>query len=189
MCDPEGETPYEVRENNTITVTIPAAADGGTVVLVASAYEESLVAPELMVAKGMDEKGKTSALPLQLTHIAADGKRSLVDVSYSMDAVEGVTLDDVNKKVTVNNAFSGKEITLTATAQLESGNLSVNFKVKVVEDKNEITLRLHYTRPDGKYDGWNVWAWTESMGGAGYEFHETGENGEKIVTFNLEGRK
>ena len=187
--DPEGTTPYEVSENNTVTVTIPAAADGGTVVLVASAYEESLVAPELMVAKGMDEKGKTSALPLQLTYIAADGKRALVDVAYSMDAVEGVTLDAENKKITVNNAFTGKEITLTATAQLETGSLSTTFKVKVVEDKNEITLRLHYTRPGNDYEGWNVWAWREGQDGASYKFDEDGTNGDKIVTFTLEGRK
>ncbi len=190
--DPEGNTPYAVSKNqneSTVTVTIPAAADGGTVVLVASAYEETLVAPELMVAKGTDEKGKTSALPLQLTYIATDGKRSLVDVSYSMDAVEGVTLDGENKKVTVNNAFAGTEITLTATAQVNTGSLSTTFTVKVVEDKNEITLRLHYTRPGKDYEGWNVWAWKAGQDGARYDFEENGTQGDKIVTFTLEGRK
>lgn len=188
--DPEGNTSFEVSENNTVTVTIPAASDGGTVVLVASAYEETLVAPELTIAKGMDEKGKTSALPLQLTYIASDGKRSSVDVSYSMDTVEGVTLDTENKKITVNNAFTGKEITLTATASLAGdGSISKTFTVKVVEDKNEITLRLHYTRAKKDYEGWNVWAWWEGQNGAGYKFDEDGTQGDKIVTFTLEGRK
>ena len=25
--------------------------------------------------------------------------------------------------------------------------------------QEEITLRIHYHRPDGNYEGWHVWAW------------------------------
>ena len=189
--DTDGKKPYAVSADNTVTITIPAAADGGTVVLTAGTYEDCLIAPEMMIAKGTDEEGKTSALPLQLTYVAEDGKKSLVDVNYSMTAVTGVTLDSENKKITVNNQFDGKEITLTADARTAAGKeLSVTFTVKVVEDKNEITLRLHYTRGDNDYTGWNVWAWPEGKEGAAYEFDaQNGENGEKVLTFTFKGRE
>lgn len=184
-----GAKAYPVAEDNIVKVTIPAAADGGTVVLAAGGYVDSLVAPELTIAKGTDAAGKVSALPAQLTHVAEDGTKTQVDVTYSMEAVEGVTLDGEGCKITVNQAFTGKEITLTATAT-DDPELSVTFTSKVVEDKNEITLRLHYTRSDNDYTDWNVWAWANGMESAGYKFdEELGENGEKVVTFTLEGRK
>lgn len=180
---------YPVDADSKITVTVPAAADGGTVVLTADGFVDTLVAPELTaIAKGTDAAGKTSALPNQLTHVAGDGTKTQVEVSYSMDAAEGVTLDGEGCRITVSQAFADDEITLTATAKGNS-DLSVTFTVKVVEDKNEITLRLHYTRPDGNYDGWNVWAWGNGIKDAGYQFESDGDNGEKVATFNLEGRK
>ena len=182
-----GQT-YTIDSDGTVTVNIPAAADGGTIVLAAGSYADVLVAPELTIAKGTDEAGKVSALPYQLTHVAEDGSKTAVDVTYSMEAVEGVTLDGEGCKITVNQAFDGDEITLKATAA-DNPALSVTFTVKVVEDKNEITLRLHYTREDNDYTGWNVWAWPAGMEGAGYEFDATGENGEKVVTFTLKGRE
>lgn len=184
----ENKTNYPVADGE-ITVTIPAAADGGTAILAAGSFVDTLVAPEFMIAKGTDAAGKVSALPYQLTHVAEDGTRTLVDVSYSMDAAEGVTLDGTGCKITVNQSFAGDQITLTATAK-DDQSLSVTFTAKVVEDKNEITLRLHYTRSANDYTGWNVWAWADGMEGAGYEFdEEPGENGEKVATFTLEGRK
>ena len=179
---------YPVSADSKITITVPAAADGGTAVLTAGGFVDTLVAPELTIAKGTDAAGKVSALPYQLTHVAEDGTKTLMDVSYSMDAAEGVTLDGTGCRITVNAAFTGDEITLTATAK-EDPDLSAVFTAKVVEDKNEITLRLHYTRTDGAYAGWNVWAWGKGMKDAGHEFDSDGENGEKVATFNLEGRK
>ena len=183
-----GKQVYQVAEDSTVTVTIPAAADGGTIVLAAGGYADVLVAPELTIAKGNDVTGKVSALPTQLTHVAEDGSKTSVEVTYSMEAVEGVTLDGEGCKITVNQAFTGNEITLKATATDEP-ELSVTFTVKVVEDKNEITLRLHYTRKNSDYTGWNVWAWADGMEGARYDFDATGENGEKVATFILKGRE
>lgn len=184
----DNKTNYPVADGQ-ITITIPAAADGGTAVLAAGGFVDTLVAPELMIAKGTDAAGKASALPYQLTHVAEDGTKTQVDVTYSMEAVEGVVLDGTACKITVNQAFAGDQITLTATAK-DDQSLSVTFTAKVVEDKNEITLRLHYTRSDSDYTGWNVWAWADEMEGAGYEFdEEPGENGEKVAIFTLEGRK
>ncbi len=47
-----------------------------------------------------------------------------------------------------------------------------------------ITIRLHYNRPDGKYDGWDVWMWPEGGEGAAYEFAEV--DGEMIATAVIE---
>lgn len=49
--------------------------------------------------------------------------------------------------------------------------------VKAAED---LVLKLHYHRPDGVYDGWDVWLWEEGGDGAGYEFVE--EDGEMVAT-------
>lgn len=184
----DNQTTYEVSEKGTVTISIPAAADGGTIVLTAGGYMDTLVAPELTIAKGTDAAGKVSALPDQLTHVSEDGTKTLVDVTYSMEAVEGVTLDGTACKITVNQAFAGDKVTLKATAK-ENQELSVTFTLKVVEDKNEITLRLHYTRPNSDYEGWNVWAWGNGVKDGRHDFDSDGENGEKVATFILEGRK
>ena len=33
-----------------------------------------------------------------------------------------------------------------------------------------VTIRLHYQRTDGKYDGWNVWFWDAGGEGHGTKF-------------------
>ena len=168
-------------ENGKVTVSIPAAADGGTIVLAAGGFEESLEEPELTILKG-----KEFTLPAQLTRVSSDGKKEKVDVTYSMTAVEGVTLDEENGKITVGQAFTGTELTLTATA---ADGLSVTFTAKVREDKNEITLNLHYTRADGDYTGWNVWAWADRLASDSYKFDGEGKDGEKVATLTLKGRE
>ena len=45
---------------------------------------------------------------------------------------------------------------------------------------NGVTIALHYHRPDGAYDGWDVWAWADGQDGAGYEFTEV--DGEFVAT-------
>lgn len=35
---------------------------------------------------------------------------------------------------------------------------------------NEITVKLHYSRPDGDYAGWNAWMWTLTKAGRDYSF-------------------
>ncbi len=169
---------YPVAADNKIEVAIPAAANGGTVVLVADTYKAGLIAPELTIAKG-----KESALPAQLTKLSEDGKKELVDVTYSMTAVEGVTLNDKNKKITIAETFIGKTVELTATA----GSDTVAITIKVVEDKNEITVRLHYNRPDHNYTGWNVWTWGDGSS-AVVQFTSDDEAGGKVAEIKLEGR-
>ena len=171
---------YPVAVDNTIEITIPAAAGGGTVVLAADSYKAGLIDPELTIAKGRE-----SALPVQLTKLSEEGVKTLVDVTYSMASIEGVTLDEKNKKIKIAETFTGKTIELTATA----GSDTITFLVKVVEDKNEITLRLHYNRPDHDYTGWNVWAWGYKEDAEVVQFTSEDEAGGKIAEIKLEGRK
>ncbi len=143
-----------------------------------------LNAPELTIIKG------TSAnLPKKLTKVFDDETTTEVDVTYTMPTeVAGVTLDDENKQITVAKDFAGKTIELIATEK--DGTATITFEIKVVEDKNEITIRLHYNRPDGNYQNWNVWAWTEGtegQDGARYDFKE--ESSEMVATISLNGRK
>ena len=85
-----------------------------------------------------------------------------------------------NKKLMVETSFEASAIELTATT--ERG--VITFSCKVYADDNKITLKIHYHRADGNYEGWNVWGWRTGAGGAGYEFAD--ENNEKIVTIELD---
>ncbi len=49
-----------------------------------------------------------------------------------------------------------------------------------VKAAEELTLKLHYHREDGVYDGWDVWLWEEGGDGGGYAFAE--EDGEMVAT-------
>lgn len=42
------------------------------------------------------------------------------------------------------------------------------------------TLKVHYNRPDGNYEGWDVWLWEYGKDGAGYAFEDT--DGEMVAT-------
>ncbi len=48
---------------------------------------------------------------------------------------------------------------------------------------NGPTLRFHFHRASGEYDGWDVWLWEAGKDGAGYELKE--ENGERIATMQV----
>lgn len=47
-----------------------------------------------------------------------------------------------------------------------------------------VEIKLHYHRPDGEYDGWDVWFWAEGKDGNGYPFAQ--EDGEMVSTFAAE---
>ena len=42
-------------------------------------------------------------------------------------------------------------------------------------------LVVHYHRPDGEYDGWNLWVWPEGGDGAAYPFEVVGDRGRAVV--------
>ena len=49
----------------------------------------------------------------------------------------------------------------------------------------QITVKLHYTRPDGDYTEWNAWMWTLNNGGAACEFTDCGN--DRIATLMVDG--
>lgn len=52
--------------------------------------------------------------------------------------------------------------------------------------KNEITIKVHYNRPDGEYAGWNAWMWTLTKGGRDYPFAAENE-GKQTATMVVDG--
>ncbi|MCI5874250.1 MAG: type I pullulanase [Roseburia sp.] len=52
--------------------------------------------------------------------------------------------------------------------------------VTTVKAAEDLTLKLHYHRADGNYDGWDVWLWEEGGDGNAYAFEE--EDGEMVAT-------
>lgn len=65
---------------------------------------------------------------------------------------------------------SGKNSTVTSKTQTKDASQS-----------QEITVNLHYLRSDDKYDGWNVWFWTDGDGKS-YEFDESNKDDNGVVT-------
>ena len=59
-------------------------------------------------------------------------------------------------------------------------------KENEIVDTNKVTVKLHYSRPDKNYTGWNAWLWSDGMGGAAYDF--VNENGEMVATITVDGR-
>ena len=53
-------------------------------------------------------------------------------------------------------------------------------------NSNQITIKLHYSRADGKYAGWNAWMWGAGQGGTQYDFAE--EAGEQVATMTVDSR-
>ena len=51
--------------------------------------------------------------------------------------------------------------------------------------KNEITVKLHYNRPDDNYSGWNAWMWTLTKGGRDYAFDQT--EADRTATMVVDG--
>nr|WP_297708144.1 type I pullulanase [uncultured Butyrivibrio sp.] len=69
---------------------------------------------------------------------------------------------------------------LILTLELFLGGISASITVRADEG---VTLKLHYHREDGAYDGWDVWLWPEGGEGDGYPFED--ENGEMVATMQV----
>ena len=65
---------------------------------------------------------------------------------------------------------------LVGTSGLTLGALAAN---------EGITIKLHYHRADGKYEGWNLWAWDHAPGKTTIEtpIYFAEEDGEMVATF------
>ena len=47
--------------------------------------------------------------------------------------------------------------------------------VITVRAEEERVIKLHYHRPDGQYDGWNVWFWDDGKDGAAFVLCANGQ--------------
>ena len=54
------------------------------------------------------------------------------------------------------------------------------------EDTNEITVKIHYTRSDNNYYGWNVWMWGQTFHSGQYDL--VNEDGHMTATVKVPGR-
>ena len=105
-----------------------------------------------------------------------------------VDGKAGSTYKDLYNGNTYTVSSNGSiKITIPGAA---SGGTAVIVKTTadgfVKEDKNEITLKLHYKRNDNNYSDWNAWMWADTKGGARYDFEDV--NGEKVATITVDGR-
>ncbi len=53
-------------------------------------------------------------------------------------------------------------------------------------DTNEITVKIHYARPDGSYSGWNAWLWGLTFPSGQYDLKN--EDGHMTATVKVPGR-
>ena len=53
----------------------------------------------------------------------------------------------------------------------------------VAKADDNLYIKLHYNRPDGVYEDWNVWFWAAGADGQAIEFKE--ENGEMVATYTV----
>lgn len=165
-----------VKDSETTVITDPKnirTQDGKSVVYIAG-----LIAPKHNVASN-----KTSALP-QVTLLSENGTETAVDsVVYTIkETNEEISLDADGKKIIVGD-YTG-EIVLAAKATVDGQEYESDITINAVEDTNKITVKLHYERTDGDYDGWNIWGWRVGASGSRYDFEE--EDGEKVATIELE---
>lgn len=77
-------------------------------------------------------------------------------------------------------SFADAVTTTAAVSDTDGAEVSA---VNAVEQAT--TLKIHYNRPDGNYDNWDVWTWgmEGGMDGVGTVFAD--ENGEKVATVTV----
>lgn len=56
----------------------------------------------------------------------------------------------------------------------------------VSADTDSKTVILHYNRPDGDYDGWNIWIWPDGKDGKSVKFTDTDSFG-KVALYSFSG--
>ncbi len=73
---------------------------------------------------------------------------------------------------------------LTAVVLLTTGILADLPGVAVTaKAEGGVTIKLHYNRPDGAYDGWDVWFWEYGKDGGAHAFAE--EDGDMVATLEV----
>ncbi len=138
------------------------------------------------------KKGTAYELPTQLDFVLADGSKTKKDVTYALkNAADSsfVTLSGNTITPLTGTSQTGTELVATANVggMDYTATVTVLFLNENAVDNNTITLKIHYTRADGVYTDWNLWAWSAGMGGQQYNY--VYQNGEYIATVpNIPGR-
>lgn len=131
------------------------------------------------------KKGVTYTLPAQLDFVTADGTKSKKDVTYELKNSADSSFVTLNgNSLTPKTGTSQTGVELIAAANVDgtdyASTVTILFLNENAVDTNTITLKVHYTRADGVYTDWNLWAWSAGMGGKQYDY--VYQNGEYIAT-------
>ncbi|WP_024864680.1 type I pullulanase [Butyrivibrio sp. FCS014] len=86
------------------------------------------------------------------------------------------------KRVKLNNVIA----LLMAVVMAVTMFAGIGMSITVRADEG-VTLKLHYHREDGNYDGWDVWMWPDGGEGEGIPFED--ENGEMVATYSVPAGK
>ena len=121
--------------------------------------------------------GETFALPLSFHKLESDGTSSAVTVADYLDADE----ESVGMAITATEEQIGTEITLTAKTEDEE---AFPVKLLVKEDTGKITVNVHYNRTNAA--DYEAWIWSDTKGGAFYDFAKTDANGNGVATFVID---
>ena len=86
---------------------------------------------------------------------------SLFTLSSCNETTQGTTPTEPTVEVTPTPTPTEPtvEVTPTPTEPNQGGN------------NNGAGFAIHYIRPDGQYDGWNLWLWVKDADGASYNFN------------------
>ncbi|MBQ8279082.1 MAG: type I pullulanase [Roseburia sp.] len=121
-------------------------------------------------------------------YVALNVKATANEVTFTTLAEAGSVYTDLYSDTEYTVAEDGS-VTITIPSAAEGGTavlVLTEGKESEIVDTNEITVKLHYNRPDGNYEGWDAWMWGDKIGGAGYEFVE--EGGDMVATIKVPGR-
>lgn len=121
-------------------------------------------------------------------YVALNVKDTENSVTFAVTAEAGSIFTDEYNGKTYTVSENGT-ITVTIPKAAEGGTavlVLTEGKENEITDTNEVTVKLHYHRPDNDYTDWDVWFWGDDAGGTGYEFVE--EDGDMVATITVEGR-
>ena len=115
--------------------------------------------------------------------VQGDWNETPVDMAKGESNVWSVTVDGLTPgDHTYQFLVDGTAMNDPSNSQLAGGKSAFTILDPNAEDKNQITVNVHFTKTDGDYDGWNVYFWGTGLDGKGYEMDDDAENGGKIFT-------
>ena len=89
--------------------------------------------------------------------------------------------NDQNYKVSVTET---SDVTITFNADTKEIKVGTTPVSGGNTDDDTITVKIHFTKADGDYTGWNLWVWSSTMDGHQVDFADV--EGEKVAAIVLE---